>query len=97
MAHPHLALAIVLVLLALAAAVWLAALLADPNAEIKAALGEDAGIDILRPDSAWHPADDGLGPDELGPVELATTHLPRRRPALYVVTRNCTHHGRHRS
>jgi hypothetical protein len=98
MAHPHLALAIVLVLAGLVAAVWLGTLLTDANAELKRALGEDTGLDILRSDS-YQPADDGFGPDEpspIGTVELTTTHLPHRRPALYVVTRNCTHHGRHR-
>lgn len=90
MAHPHLALAIVLIVLGLAAAVWLAALLTDPNRELKAALGEDAGVDIL-PGSTWHPADD----DDSPAAEQST--IPGR-PALYVISSTSPHtpKGRHR-
>jgi hypothetical protein len=102
MAHPHLALAIVLVLVALAAAVWLGTLLTDANAELKRALGEDAGLDILTvpsdwTPSAWQPADDGFPLDDIYQPEQPPV-IHRRAPgphsALYV--RSCSH-GRHRS
>jgi hypothetical protein len=96
MAHPHLALAAVLVLAGLAVAVWLGTLLTDANAELKRALGEDAGLDILRGDSAWPPADGGFGPDIHQPEQQPVIHrrAPGPHSALYV--RSCSH-GRHRS
>jgi hypothetical protein len=101
MAHPHLALAAVLVLVGLVAAVWLGTLLTDANAALKRALGEDAGLDILTvpPDwtpPSWHPADDGFGPDIHQPEQQPVIHrrTPGPHSALYV--RSCSH-GRHRS
>jgi hypothetical protein len=88
MAHPHLALAVVLLAIAATAAVWLGTILADRGRQVDALLGDeaDAGIDILPGAS--------LLAGEQPPSEPVTG-----RPVLYVISSSHPHtpKGRHRS
>lgn len=92
MAHPHLALAILLAVCVAALAVRVGTLLADRGRQVDALLpdGEpaDAGVDILP--GTWRAADE--------PAEAPQQPIVGR-PALYIVSHPHPHapKGRHRS
>ncbi len=98
MAHPHLALAVVLLLIGTTAGIWIYrdGTSRFERCQLPGQPDPDAGLDILTPaaqPAAYDPADDGFGAEIYQPEQPAT-HLRHPHSALYV--RSCSH-GRHRS